>query len=673
MKKSIALIIAAAMLLSFAACGNTAQTDHTTETAAAAAEELKTVETTISGSVKSVDGEKITVTTEENEEIVFTVTDATEYAVEMSEMPSGDGQQGGSAPEMPNGDGQQGGNPPEMPNGDGQQGGNPPEMPNGDGQQGGSAPEMPNGDGQQGGNPPEMPNGDGQQGGSAPEMPNGDGQQGGSAPEMPSGGDMQVGPDMLTEGTKINVTLAEDGSAAQVTVLMSGGHGEGSPGGGFPGGGFGGGQSEISYTAVNTYNENTQLSGQTISSTGKDENAILVTGGETELTDVTVERVSADSTGGDNSSFYGVGAAVLATDGSVSISGSTITTDAAGGAGVFAYGDGTAYVSDSTITTQQNTSGGIHVAGGGTLYAWDLNVETNGESAAAIRSDRGSGTMVVDGGSYTSNGIGSPAIYSTADISVNDAELTANGSEAVCIEGKNSVRLYDCNLTGNMSDDSRNDCTWNVILYQSMSGDSVEGNSLFEMEGGTLTAKNGGVFYTTNTESTFILSGVEILSAEDSEFLLKCTGNSNERGWGSSGANGAQCTFSAISQTMTGNVIWDSISTLDFYMTEGSTLTGAFLQDESNAGAGGDGYAAVHIAEGCTWVVTKDSTLSSLELAGSMVDENGETVSVIGTDGTVYVSGSSAIVVTVESFSDTADLSGCGTVSDFAEHAVEKP
>ena len=56
---------------------------------------------------------------------------------------------------------------------------------------------------------------------------------------------------------------------------------------------------------------------------------------------------------------------------------------------------------------------------------------------AAIRSDRGGGTM------------------------------TVNGSEAVCIEGLNSLKLTNCDLTGNMQDLSQNDCTWNVILYQS--------------------------------------------------------------------------------------------------------------------------------------------------------------------------------------------------------------
>ena len=125
--------------------------------------------------------------------------------------------------------------------------------------------------------------------------------------------------------------------------------------------------------------------------------------------------------------------------GQTTITNSTITTDADGAAGAFAYGDGTVYISDSTIKTTGNTAGGIHAAGGGTLYAWDLDVETDGNFSAAIRSDRGGGTMVVDGGTYTSNGTGSPAVYSTADIAVSGATLTANGSEAVCIEGLNSL------------------------------------------------------------------------------------------------------------------------------------------------------------------------------------------------------------------------------------------
>ena len=448
------------------------------------------------------------------------------------------------------------------------------------------------------------------------------------------------------------------------------GDGQGGPGG-TPGGQS---QGVESYDAANDYTEDTTVDGETLSSTGTDENVAHISeGAKVSIKNSTITRESSDSQGGDNSSFYGVGAAVLTTDGEAYVSNSTIDTDSKGAAGLFAYGDGIVYTANDTITTKQDTSGGIHAAGGGKLYAWDMTVETNGESSAAIRSDRGGGTMVVDGGTYTSNGVGSPAIYSTADISVNNAALTANGSEAICIEGLNSIHLFDSDLTGNMSDSEQNDCTWNVILYQSMSGDSEVGNSTFEMNGGSLTAGNGGMFYTTNTESTITLSDVAITYADDSEFFLKCTGNSNQRGWGESGANGAECLFTAENQEMQGDVVWDSISQLDFYMTDGSTLTGAVTDDESNAGEGGDGYCNLYIGEGCTWTVTGDSTLTSLSSNGTITDEDGNAVTVKGTDGTVYVEGESSYTVTVASYSDTADLSGASSTTQWSDYETEKP
>ena len=474
----------------------------------------------------------------------------------------------------------------------------------------------------------------------------------------------------LKENDEVCITLDSDGSASEISLLSGGG-----PGGENGGAPQGGGQSAAptSYTSATEYSEDKTTTGKTYSSTGTDENAVHVTdGAKVTLKDATVSRESEDSQGGDSSSFYGIGAAVLTTDGISYISGSNITTNANGGAGIFSYGDGTTYVSDTTISTKKDTSGGLHVAGGGKLFAWDVTSTTQGESSAAIRSDRGGGTMVVDGGTYTSNGTGSPAVYSTADIAVHNADLTANNSESVCIEGLKSLRLFDCNLTGNMKDDSQNDCTWNVILYQSMSGDSEVGNSTFEMDGGTLTAKNGGMFYTTNTESTIRLSNVDITYAKDNDFFLKCTGNSNQRGWGTSGANGADCNFTADNQKMEGDVIWDSISQLDFYMSNGSSLKGAVTDDESNAGDGGSGYCNFYIAKGCTWTVTGDSTLTNLYNAGTIVDNDGKTVTIKGTDGTVYVKGDSEYTITVSSYSTKADMSGMTDASAWKDYEKSK-
>ena len=138
-------------------------------------------------------------------------------------------------------------------------------------------------------------------------------------------------------------------------------------------------------------------------------------------------------------------------------------------------------------------------------------------------------------------------------------------------------------------------------------------------------------------------------------------------------ANGADCLFTAENQEMQGDVVWDSISQLDFYMTDGSTLTGAVTDDESNAGEGGDGYCNFYIGEGCTWTVTGDSTLTSLSSNGTITDEDGNAVTVKGTDGTVYVEGESSYTVTVASYSDTAELSGASSTTQWSDYETEKP
>ena len=634
-KKSILPLVTVTMLATALLGGCANKTAATTTTEATPTEAVKEGNSyagqTIFGEVTEIDGDTISMTPEGEEyDISFTVNGDADITREgMGEPPEMSGDDSSNTP-------------PEMPDG---------EAPSDNGGQSDSSSSDNNSDSN---TPPEKPDG---------EAPSGN----------TPGGDMATSTDAsLTDiqvGDTIQVTFDDDGTVTAI-VISNGNAGGDAPG--QQGGGNSGGVE--SYDAVSEYTTDADVDGETFESTGTDENAIHVYGGaDVTLNNITVTRSSAESSGGDNSSFYGVGAAILTTDGQTTITNSTITTDADGAAGAFAYGDGTVYLSDSTIKTTGNTAGGIHAAGGGTLYAWDLDVETDGNSSAAIRSDRGGGTMVVDGGIYTSNGTGSPAVYSTADIAVSNATLTANGSEAVCIEGLNSLRLFDTDLTGNMSDDSQNDCTWNVILYQSMSGDSEVGNSTFEMNGGSLTAKNGGMFYTTNTESTFILNDVDITYADDNDFFLRCTGNNNQRGWGTSGSNGADCKFTAIDQDMEGDVIWDSISQLDFYMTGESTLTGAITDDETYAGNGGDGYCNIYIEKGSTWTVTGDSTLTSLYCTGTITDASGKTVTIVGTDGTVYVQGTSSYTITVDSYSTSVDTSDAESTTSFSDYAITQP
>ena len=327
---------------------------------------------------------------------------------------------------------------------------------------------------------------------------------------------------------------------------------DGAPGDGKggPGGGFGGSGQVTQGTSANTLDSDTTVFSTSYSSTGSDENALRVDGADVTLQDVTVTKSDGRSSNTENGDFYGMNAALLATNGAtLTVTDSTITSSAQNGNGVFSYGEGTTVnISDSTIRTSADNSGGIQTTGGGTTNASDLTVETAGNSSAAIRSDRGGGTVNVTGGSYSTSGYNSPAVYSTANISVSDADLTATNSEALVIEGSNSIALTNCIVSGNMSSTqstSADENVHNVMLYQSMSGDAEVGTSSLSITGGSLTGKSGDLFYITNTHAIISLSGVTLSNEDASANLMTIAGNSASHGWGTAGRNGAQVEFTS--------------------------------------------------------------------------------------------------------------------------------
>ena len=408
------------------------------------------------------------------------------------------------------------------------------------------------------------------------------------------------------------------------------------------GGGFGGGSSsaDIDYQgAVEVTGSDTQ-DGKTYASTTADESALLIsTSDDVTITNATVTKTG-DSDGGDNCNFYGLNAAVLVKDGSTTtITGANITSDADGANGVFSYGgnggkngaegDGTTVIiSGSTITTTGDGSGGIMTTGGGVTKASNLTVETSGRSSAAIRTDRGGGTVTVDGGTYTTNGLGSPAIYSTADITVSNATLVSNLSEGVCIEGINSFTLNDCDMTANNTDTNGNATFYDTIMiYQSMSGDADSGTSVFTMNGGTLTSKNGHVFHVTNTTAVINLDNVKIINMDSENILLSVCAD----GWN---GDTNTATLNATNQTLEGTILVGSDSQLTLNLTDGSSFTGTIGGNITNAK--GEtvstevGTVAVSIDKSSTWTLTADTYISSFDGDISSVDTNGYTLYVNG-------------------------------------------
>ena len=287
-----------------------------------------------------------------------------------------------------------------------------------------------------------------------------------------------------------------------------------------------------------------------------------------------------------------------------------------------ATGDGTTVIiRDTKITTTGNGSGGIMTTGGGITKAYNLDVTTSGQSSAAIRTDRGGGVVTVDGGTYTSNGLGSPAIYSTADITVSNATLVSNLSEGVCIEGKNTITLNNSNLTANNTKCNGNATFLDTIMiYQSMSGDADSGISSFTMNGGTLTSKNGHIFHVTNTNAVINLNGVTLKNEDSSNILISVCAD----GW--SGASNI-ATLNAKSQVLEGTILVGSDSTLTLNLTNNSSFEGTVSGQITNAKdktiSTEVGTVTVKIDNTSTWTLTGNTYISALDGNLSQINTNG--------------------------------------------------
>ena len=393
----------------------------------------------------------------------------------------------------------------------------------------------------------------------------------------------------------------------------------------------------------------------TIENSADGEHAITADGENASYKNTLVTKTGDSS--GDEADFYGENSAIFATNGAtLDLSEMVIKTNGTHANAVFSYGEGTTVnISDSYIETSGNCSGGLMTTGGGTMNAENLTITTSGNSSAAIRSDRGGGTVNVKGGSYTTSGKGSPVIYSTADITVSDATLTSTTSEGVVIEGKNSVTLNNVDLTAdnNAHNSDKSDYYNAVMIYQSMSGDAAQGLSTFSMNGGTLTNKNGDVFFVNNTATEISLDNATITNNGDGVFLRAAAA-----GWGNEGSNGGQVTLNASNQKINGDMVVDSVSNLNLYLKSSSSFNGAINSD----GQAGEVY--VEIEDGSTWTLTGDSYITSLSCGTGAIKLNGHKLYVNGEEykeGTA--STGTAIEITVSSSGgDSPD--GGGTPPD---------
>ena len=357
--------------------------------------------------------------------------------------------------------------------------------------------------------------------------------------------------------------------------------------------------------------ENKSIAHESMTNTTADQNAFI--GKNKAVIDIenSVFDKTGDTTSDDNSNFHGQNAVVLGIDGSqINIKGSNITSNSKGSNAVFATGEGSVInVENTNIHTKSDSSRGLDATYKGTVNGKNLTITTEGAHSATLATDRGEGTINAEAAKLTTSGEGSPVIYSTGNIIVNNVNGIANNSEIGVVEGKNSITLTNSNVTGYKDN--------GFMLYQSFSGDAESGIARLKAENNTLTTHATGAFlYVNNTTAEVDLSN-NAISMPNTSTLVKAAADSR---WGKTGENGGHLTLRTSNQELSGNIMADSISTIALDMTNGSSLVGAVNTDNAAK------EVTVKLSKDSNWILTGDSYVKSLnneDTTGSNIHLNG--------------------------------------------------
>ena len=359
------------------------------------------------------------------------------------------------------------------------------------------------------------------------------------------------------------------------------------------------------YSAIST---NTDLSGETLTSTTSDQSVVYITQTGKTISSSTLQKSSGDSGNTENSEFYGVNAAVLVQGGGVTITDGTITTAAKGANAVCATNGGTVTISGTTIeSTASGSARGLHATYGGSITGNKVTISSTGGSCANLATDRGEGTVTCTECTLSTEGAGSPLIYSTGTITANSCTGTASGAQMVVVEGKNTATVEDstfkCTGVGNRNDVDK--C--GIMLYQSMSGDADSGTSTFNCKSSSMEIMSNSsvyssapMFFITNTDAVIKLESCTFTYGSGT--FLDAEGTSE---WGTSGSNGGAVTMTLTNQNIEGDFVVDSSSSLSITMVN-STIKGKINNSKVNS------EISIILDANSAITLTGDSYISSL-------------------------------------------------------------
>lgn len=432
---------------------------------------------------------------------------------------------------------------------------------------------------------------------------------------------------------------------------------------GQPGGGMQGGADTMSFDYSGSYAGAIAADGEDISSDGEsftateaDQNAALVQNGGTLTLENALLQKSDDDTDGDRCNFYGVNSILTAVGegSSATVSNSSLTATSVGSNGIFATDGATVTVSDTSIDTTADNSRGLDATYGGVITADNVDIITAGDHCAGIATDRGGGTITAVDSTVSTQGSGSPILYSTGDIEVENLTGTASGSQIAGMEGLNTICIENSTLTSSITGKTASDPIANgIIIYQSTSGDAeatTGSTATFTAKNSTLSSaiQSGSMFYLTNTSANITLQNTELDFDSSQATLITACGNDSNN-WGQAGSNGATVKVKAINQTLEGDIVADTISSINLTLTKGSTWTGsAIIQNNDSATTTTESPISITVGKKSSWIVTGDCTVSNLTVknGGTIEDSDGQTVTIVA-NGKTVVEGTGNATITV--------------------------
>ncbi|MBP2649840.1 MAG: hypothetical protein H6Q74_665 [Firmicutes bacterium] len=375
----------------------------------------------------------------------------------------------------------------------------------------------------------------------------------------------------------------------------------------------------------------TEDSGSYTASAANESAIYAINSGTVTLTNPTISS-SANYTSEMASGMWGVNSAVLADNGTIKITGGSITTSGTFGNAAFATNGGTVTISGTaddyfTIDASGAHAHGVDATNGGTVNLSYVKITTTGSSSSAVATDN----VATDNISYVNvdnsilyvSGEKSAAAYvdATGVITITDSTLTSVNDCGAVVASAGVLSLTNCDVTGVTA---------------------IKMHCPNELYAGSATISDCSLTSTSTTEAAILYdTAIGNITVEDGTTITAASGILVDA------TDSTDASFTAKNVSLTGGIIADDTSALAVEL-DASTLTGYT-----------SGAIALTMDSDSIWNISANSALSSLTVSDSTVNFiNSGTYSTLTTTGDL--TGSDTFNMNVDLKNALADLISVG-------------